>query len=160
MNTLIKAISDFQKDCPVIKKEDSGYNYSYTGMESLFSTIKPLMEKHGITHSFVMDFDNIAKCNILELQLFHGECMAASRLGITNNVSLAKMNTFQVLGSGITYLKRYLIVSALGIICTDKDADECLPDNTPPANTDGKDVRSAHTGKTVTGKQIDENDLF
>jgi len=37
-------------------------------------------------------------------------------------VQLAKMNEFQVLGSAITYMRRYALSSALGII-TDSDID-------------------------------------
>jgi len=45
-----------------------------------------------------------------------------SFISIPQNVSLAKMNEFQVLGSAITYLRRYALSSILGIV-TDKDTD-------------------------------------
>ncbi|GAG29913.1 unnamed protein product, partial [marine sediment metagenome] len=38
------------------------------------------------------------------------------------NVTLGKMNDYQSLGSGITYLRRYTLSSALGIV-TDEDTD-------------------------------------
>ncbi len=161
MKQIIKAISDFQKDCPVIDKGETGYNYNYTSMVGLFKIIKPLLAKHKLTPIFLMDFNEDAKCNMLILQIIHesGETVV-SQVGMPNGVELIKMNTYQVMGSGISYLKRYLIISALSIVTAERDADECLQDNSKPANTEGKDVRSAHTGKKVTGKQIDTGDLL
>ena len=45
---------------------------------------------------------------------------------IPQNVSLKGMNEYQVLGSAITYIRRYALSSLLGIV-TDKDTDAATP---------------------------------
>ena len=45
-----------------------------------------------------------------------------SRTAIPQGVKLGKMNDFQVLGSAITYLRRYALSAILGLV-TDKDTD-------------------------------------
>ena len=45
---------------------------------------------------------------------------------IPENVSLKGMNEYQVLGSAITYIRRYALSSLLGIV-TDKDTDAATP---------------------------------
>ena len=117
------------------------------------------MRKHGLIHVFNM---SILEGNmVINLTIYHtsGEHLD-STVPILQNVQLAKMNAFQVLGAGISYMKRYLLVSLLGITTTDSDADQCLPDKTNPADITGKDVRSAYTKQPLTGKQIDTGDLL
>ena len=156
MEQIMKAIGDFQKECPVIENLVEGYGYTYTDLKGLFAIIKPILEKHGLMHLFTMD----EGLNIT-LTIYHssGE-MITSKAPILQGVSLAKMNAFQVLGAGISYMKRYMFVSALGIITTDQCADAYQSDTQKPAITDGRDVRSAYTKKPLTGKQIDNGDLL
>jgi hypothetical protein len=56
--------------------------------------------------------------------LFHSESgeQIDSQTNIPQGVQLKGMNDFQVLGSAITYLRRYALSSILGIV-TDKDVD-------------------------------------
>lgn len=156
MKQIMNAISSFEKECPVIENLVDGYGYTYTDLKGLFAIIKPLLEKNDLMHVFTMD----ANWN-LTLTIYHssGE-LITSTAPILQGVSLVKMNAFQVVGAGISYMKRYMIISALGIITTDQCADACQADNQPPASTEGRDVRSAHTKKPITGKQIDNGDLL
>jgi len=48
--------------------------------------------------------------------------MRESKANIPQGVQLKGMNDFQVLGSAITYIRRYALSSALGLV-TDKDID-------------------------------------
>jgi len=157
MEQIMKAIGDFQKECPVIRKLKEGYGYVYADMEGLYDTIKPLLLKFGLMTTYTMD-----KENILTLNLRHesGEELHSSIK--VQDVLLAKMSLYQSIGSGITYYRRYLICSLLDIVVAgeNNDADGCKPDNQKPASTDGRDVRSAYTKKPVTGKQIDNGDLL
>ena len=56
--------------------------------------------------------------------LFHGETgeTLESFTEIPQDVNLKGMNDFQVLGSAITYIRRYALSSMLGLV-TDKDID-------------------------------------
>jgi ERF superfamily protein len=127
---LYKAISDFQNEVPVIHQESSGYGYTYANLNSIFKIINPLLKKHGIGFTQLLDGD------ALRTIIFHidsGESLE-SKVNIQQGVSLAKMNAYQVLGSAITYYRRYSLSAALGLI-TDKDIDASAePEKTKPDN--------------------------
>lgn len=118
MKNIFKSLSAFQKECPVIHKGTQGYGYSYADLPAIFEVINPILEKHGL------GFTQLICEKSVKTILFHTESgeTIESNTEIPQGVSLAKMNEFQVLGSAITYIRRYALSSMLGII-TDKDTD-------------------------------------
>lgn len=126
MKNLYKALAEFQQSVPVIHKGTSGYGYSYADLPAIFEIINPLLKKHGLGFtqpiSTIVDGNNIIP--VIRTIIFHietGEHIEGSTL-IPQGVQLAKMNEFQVLGSAITYIRRYALSSMLGLV-TDKDTD-------------------------------------
>jgi hypothetical protein len=118
MKNLFRALSEFQNECPVIHKATQGYGYSYSDLPTIFPIINPLLKKNGLVYSQPI----IGKCvRTILCHLESGEIIE-SDTDIPQGVSLVKMNEFQVLGSAITYIRRYALSSMLGII-TDKDTD-------------------------------------
>jgi hypothetical protein len=118
MNKLYTAIAAFQQEVPVIHKGTQGYGYSYADLPTILSIINPLMAKHGL--GFTQMMTELG----LETTIFHfasGEKIS-SVAQIPQGVTLKGMNDFQVLGSAITYMRRYALSSALGLV-TDKDTD-------------------------------------
>jgi len=118
MKNLYKALADFQQEVPVIHKATEGFNYSYADLPAIFQVINPLLKKHGLGFTQVFEGTNLIT------SVFHiasGETVN-STLPIPQGVSLKGMNDFQVLGSAITYLRRYAISAILGLV-TDKDTD-------------------------------------
>lgn len=118
MKNLFKSIAAFQQECPTIHKATQGYGYSYADLPAIFKVINPLMKKHGLGFSQELDLDT------LTTTIFHIESgeHRSSSCAIPQGVQLKGMNEFQVLGSAITYIRRYALSSALGIV-TDKDTD-------------------------------------
>ena len=135
MKNIYKALADFQQEVPVIHKSTEGYNYTYADLVTIFKTINPLLKKHGL------GFTQLVNKDCLKTIVFHigsGEVIE-SETPLLENVRLNKMNDFQVLGSQITYLRRYALSSILGLI-TDKDTDAQgeqtkLPELTPTHNS-------------------------
>jgi len=118
MNKLYAAIAAFQQEVPVIYKDTQGYGYSYADLPAIFPIINPLLRKYGL------GFTQIGQGTALKTIVFHvesGESLE-SVFEIPKGVQLSKMNDFQVLGSAITYIRRYALSSALGLV-TDKDTD-------------------------------------
>lgn len=118
MKNIFKAIADFQQEVPVILKDVSGYGYKYADLPAIFATINPLMKTHGLGFYQAVNGENI------KTVIFHiesGETIE-SETHIPQGVQLKGMNDFQVLGSAITYIKRYALSSLLGLV-TDKDTD-------------------------------------
>ena len=131
---IYKALANFQQEVPVIHKDTQGYGYSYADLPAIFEIINPLLKKNGLGFTQLMQGQQI------QTIVFHvesGETLE-SFTDIPQGVALAKMNEFQVLGSAITYLRRYALSSILGIV-TDKDTDasgEQKPkDKAPATNT-------------------------
>ena len=76
------------------------------------------MKKHGL--GFMQELHE----HSIITTIFHIESgeMRESKASIPQGVQLKGMNDFQVLGSAITYIRRYALSSALGLV-TDKDID-------------------------------------
>jgi len=117
MKELFKALAEFQNEVPVIHQNTKGYNYTYADLHQIFDVIKPLLKKHGL------GFTQLLQGEYLKTILFHVESgeLIESNVEIPR-VSLKGQNDFQSMGSGISYLRRYSISTILGLI-TDKDAD-------------------------------------
>jgi hypothetical protein len=118
MKNLFKALANFQQECPTIHKGTKGYGYSYSDLPTIFNVINPLLKNNGL------GFTQLVNDNTIKTILFHcetGETLESETV-IPNEVKLKGMNDFQVLGSAISYLRRYAISSMLGLV-TDKDID-------------------------------------
>jgi len=118
MKHLFKALAAFQQEVPVIHKATQGYGYTYADLPKIFEVINPLLKKHGLGFTQLINGTQIATC------LFHVESAESieSKIDIPQGVILKGMNEFQVLGSAITYLRRYALSSMLALV-TDKDTD-------------------------------------
>lgn len=115
---LFSALSSFQKKCPVIHKGTQGYGYSYADLPAIFEVINPILSEFNL--GFTQPICG-SKVKTIVYHIETGETLE-SETDIPQNVQLKGMNDFQVLGSAITYIRRYALSSMLGII-TDKDND-------------------------------------
>jgi len=121
MKELYKALADFQQECPTIAKATAGYNYKYADLPSIIETINPLMKAHRLGFTQQLRYsEGVRKVATI---IFHTETgnSIESEIDIPT-VEFKGMNDYQSLGSGITYLRRYTLSSALGIV-TDEDND-------------------------------------
>ena len=121
MKNLFKSLAEFQQEVKVIHKATQGYGYSYTDLPKIFSEINPLMKKHGL--GFTQLINSHEGQNYLVTMLFHvesGESIESSAL--IPIVQLKGMNDYQSFGSGCTYYRRYAISSMLCLV-TEKDLD-------------------------------------
>ncbi len=118
---IYKALAHMQQEVPVIHKDTQGYGYSYADLPAILGIINPLLKKHGL--GFTQTFEGY-DVQILNTTLFHVESgeTIESQINVPQNVQLKGMNEFQVLGSAITYLRRYALSATLGLV-TDKDND-------------------------------------
>lgn len=115
---LFKALANFQQAVPVIFKDSQAYGYKYADLPAILEVINPLLKEHGL------GFTQIINGIVIKTIIFHVESgeTIESNIEIPQGVELKGMNPFQVLGSAITYLRRYALSSMLGLV-TDKDVD-------------------------------------
>ena len=118
MKNIYKALADFQQKVPTILKDTQGYGYRYADLPAIFEVINPLLKENGL------GFYQAVNGTKIKTVIFHIESgeIIGSETDIPQGVALKGMNDFQVLGSAITYIKRYALSSLLGLV-TDKDTD-------------------------------------
>ena len=118
VKTVWGALASFQQEVPTIHKGTQGYGYSYADLPTIFEVINPLLKKHSL------GFTQLIEGQSIKTILFHTESEGRieSVTDIPQDVNLKGMNQYQVLGSAITYIRRYALSSMLGLV-TDKDTD-------------------------------------
>ena len=117
MKNLFKALAAFQQEVPVIHKGTQGYGYSYADLPKIFEVINPLLQKHGLGFTQLINGQQIVTI------LFH--CESGESIESKTDIPMIQlkgMNDYQSFGSGITYFRRYCLSTILGIV-TDKDTD-------------------------------------
>ena len=156
MKNVFKSLAAFQQEVKVIHKATQGYGYSYSDLPKIFSEINPLLQKHGL--GFTQLINTKEGINYLATVVFHVE----SGEQIESNcmipyVQLKGMNDFQSFGSGVTYFRRYCLSTILGIV-TDKDTDASGEQEKPKKETlDNK--RFLEALKAIEQGKFNANDL-
>ena len=118
MKELYKELAGLQQEIAPIYKGTSGYGYKYADWGQIVEVVNLNMARHNLGFTQLIDGTN------LKTIIFHietGESIE-SVASIPQGVQLKGMNEFQVLGSAITYMRRYALSAALGLV-TDEDAD-------------------------------------
>ena len=122
MKHLLKSLAEFQYECPTIKKTKSNDfgKYKYTDLSDVTEAIKPLLQKHGLAYFQTMDSNNVMKTT-----LFHVESaeLLDSFITMPLDVELKGMNKYQVMGSAISYIRKYQLCSILGVVSDEKSID-------------------------------------
>jgi hypothetical protein len=96
MKHLFKSLAEFQQEVPVVHKATQGYGYSYADLPKIFEVINPLLQKHGL--GFTQLINTNEERHYLVTILFHvesGESIESSTL--IPYVQLKGMNDFQSL---------------------------------------------------------------
>ena len=156
VKTVWGALASFQQEVPTIHKGTKGYGYSYADLPTIFEVINPLLKKHGL------GFTQLIEGQSIKTILFHTESEGRieSVTEIPQDVSLKGMNQYQVLGSAITYIRRYALSSMLGIV-TDKDTDaggEQQPTpKTPPKEKSPAKPKPSNDGSLIVPTKADIN---
>jgi len=156
MKHLLKSLAAFQQEVKVIHKGTQGYGYSYADLPKIFEEINPLLQKHGL--GFTQLINSQDGLNYLKTILFHVESgESIDSLTLIPYVQLKGMNDFQSFGSGVTYFRRYCLSTILGIV-TDKDTDASGEQEEPKKETlDNK--RFLEALKAIEQGKFNANDL-
>ena len=145
MKAIYKALANFQYEIPIIHKDSKGFSYTYTDLPEIVRVITPYLKKHGL------GFTQLIEGNQLKTIIFHyesGESIESS--ADIPEETMKGMNKFQTLGSAITYLRRYMLSSALGLV-TDKDLDATSLEDKLGRATNENDLSAIY--KSLTPEQ-------
>ena len=123
MKNYYKALAGFQQECPVLLKENDGFNYKYIDLPKIIHTINPLMKKYGLGFTQKLGTNKETQQPCLTTTIFHVESgeFDTDTVDIPI-VEMKSQNIYQSLGSGTTYFRRYALSCQLGIV-SDKDLD-------------------------------------
>jgi hypothetical protein len=135
-----KAIAEFQRRCPPIKKNRAMVvqgrpTYRYGDLGEIIATISPLMGELGLSKSWeavhASKPNHVASVCIISHELGHSERSGPTEIpyGTDGN----RMNAAQSVGSAKTYAKRYSLCDALGI--SPEDDDDATGTNGSEART-------------------------
>jgi len=121
IKNLALAQLDVQKEIRDISKDSKGYGYNYTSFDKLVQYLRPLLGKHGISFVQMPVGDNESVgVNTVYMHAESGEWISCQ---IKSPIAESKgMNTYQSVGSAITYFRRYSLSSFVGI-ASEEDVD-------------------------------------
>jgi hypothetical protein len=96
-------------------------HYKFTTLDHIVKRVVPVMAKYGLTHSWSTD-QNSGQISVT--------CKLSHMAGHSESVTLSagsdntgNKNNIQAIGSTVSYLQRYTIMSILGLSSGDKDDD-------------------------------------
>lgn len=120
-SSIYEALAGFQQEVPALFKNTKGFGYNYTDLSEIIKIINPYMKKYGLGFTQLLQKNEVNGIRTIIFHISTGQTLE-SYIDLIDGVQLKGMNDFQVLGSQISYLRRYALVSALGLV-SDKDLD-------------------------------------
>lgn len=118
---LLENFANAQGEFVTLPKDKQGYGYKYTDLDTVISTVRPILAKHGLGFIQSLTTTESGK-NAVTTRLFSKEGEYLEDTIILPDISMAKTNSAQNLGAAITYMKRYALCAMLGI-SSDEDTD-------------------------------------
>jgi len=122
--SLKKKIWEISTSLPAFQKDATGFKFKYISLEQIERKLIPLLKKQGIgfNHStFIVDGENVLQTSVFVLD--NPKVIRTVELVIPSNIQLPGMNPYQSLGSGLTYFRRYNLVTIFNIGGVEEDAD-------------------------------------
>lgn len=126
---LLAALADAQAELPTMPKSSQAYGYKYTDLDTIVQTIRPILQKHGL--AYIQSVGGSDGCFTLTTRLFHKSGQYIEDTATIPAITGAKNNAAQLLGMGITYMRRYALCAMLGIT-SDEDVNANAPQGNAP----------------------------
>ncbi len=126
VNELAASLSALQGELVDTYKGAQGHGYKYATLSDILTAVRPLLKKHNLAVSQLVGGDNGSLSVETILMSSSGQYISAA-MHMPIDTSNKRINVYQSLGSGVSYLRRYAIASILGISSTDDDAHAAAP---------------------------------
>lgn len=125
-----------QKEIKDISKDSTGYGYKYTSFDKLVQYLRPLLAKHGIC--FIQQPVGDNQTIGVKTTYMHADSGEWISNVLGSPIAQSKgMNTYQSVGSAITYFRRYSLASFTGI-ASEEDIDASSKTNKSEQNEGGE----------------------
>lgn len=122
---LATALTNFQAECPTIKKERKNEHLrtAYAKIDDIMATIQPVLSKHGLSVSF--DTPSTKESLTAICYVMHSAGAKFSRqVTVPVDTGMRGANITQQLGSASSYAQRYALIAALNLNVTDRQDDD------------------------------------
>lgn len=108
----------------VIKKNKKAHSYKYATLDKIMETLNPILHENGllVTHEIGLDSDNKQFLETKVINIDNPNETITNKTYIKEGVTLQGQNVLMVLGSQITYFRRYHVTSIFGL-STEEDTD-------------------------------------
>lgn len=125
-----QALADFQAECPSIAKTSEAqiatrsggsYSYKYAELDAIAGTIRPLLQKHGLSYTWDSSFANgVLECTCT-VRHANGHSVSAKFSCPTDSASA--MSSQQKNAAALTFARRQSLIQVLGLTTCDSDND-------------------------------------
>lgn len=116
----VLAMSKFRAEVPTITKNRAGHNSNYATLDNITSEVNPILARYGLSFAWVTE----------QAEKITVHCDVTHDQGHSTRVSLTSppedsgsKNDIQAIGSAVSYLQRYTLLSALGLATGEGDDD-------------------------------------
>jgi len=133
-----------------VAKTEEGFGYKYASLDNILKMLRPLLAKNGLA---ILQSQEIKEGEIVVKTLLthtSGEWIEVTASAPFEN--LKGMNSFQVVGAGTTYLRRYSIAN-LFAIASEEDTDAQPQKNQPQQNNNEKKTKN-NTDENKSWEQL------
>lgn len=119
IDALAPAFAQAQSEFEPITKSTQGYGYKYATLESLLDTVRPILNRHGLSVSQHTD-----EYGVLATRIRHSSGQwIESRMKLRDPEPESKRSYEQAYGSQLTYMRRYQLLALLGAQPEGEDID-------------------------------------
>jgi hypothetical protein len=131
LDQLIPALLKAQLELPKVMKKDATGRFEYTSLDNLLIIVKPILAKHGL---LILQNPSGSETMIgVETTLYHSSGQFITSKMETEIEKGQGRNLYQNAGTGITYYRRYSIMSFLNL-ASGEDTDGEIKDFKPKSN--------------------------
>lgn len=144
------AMAAFRAEAPVIEKNaavnfetknNGRTQYKHASLDHITAKVNPILGRHGLTYSWVTEQHQgfvTVHCDVTHV-MGHKERVTLSG----PHDQSGNKNSIQAIGSAVTYLQRYTLVSALGLATGGQDDDGSQASATSTITQDQQDELQA-----------------
>lgn len=149
-----KALAEFQRVCPVIKTMKKGHNNMYAPLSDIVAQVKNPLSECGLSYRFKQseEGNNITVTCVVTHLSGHSEETSMTGAPDTGGSKQA----IQAKASTVTYLRRYTMTGALGIVTGDADTDGRVDASNGVSANDKTWIRAIKSGSQSLEDITDE----
>jgi hypothetical protein len=158
INELATALAKAQGELESAGKSSRGHGYNYSDLATVISTAKPVLSKHGLSISQLVNESDVDKVSVTTI-LLHSSGQFLSSTGTIKIPEMRGVNDTQKAGAALSYLRRYSLQSILGMASEDNDASSGELNKPNTATTNSNTNKAAITKEEIqtianTSKEI------